>query len=117
LNLKDSGNGRSFFILIHNLAKNQQMRTIGFILLLAVIVALITVPGKSKFENYLIKKGKDTGKCLDSNSVRHYSNKLFSLDYVDYCEVVHIQNSPTNIGLAKKHTDTYLGLFGMFFKI
>ena len=91
------------------------MRTLGVILLIAIIVALLTVPGQNKFNNYLAKKGKDSSKCMDSTSVRHYSYKVFSIDYVDYC-VPFNDSEPTSVGL-KTHTDKYLGLFGLFFKL
>jgi hypothetical protein len=95
------------------------MKSFSFFLLLVFIAALITEPGHEKFNKYLAKNGKNTGTCL--GGTRHQSYKVFSLDYVDYCEVISINSSNsinTNIGINKKiKTDKYLGLFGTFWKL
>ena len=94
------------------------MKTIGVILLLAAIVAFFTIPSQNKFNNYLAKKGKDVGKCSSLANPRHYSYKIFSLDYVDYCvPVANAYGETIAGGGLKAHTDKYLGIFGMFFKL
>lgn len=95
------------------------MRSFSIFLLLIIIAALITAPGHQQFNKYLAKKEKNIGTCL--GGTRHQSYKVFSFDYVDYCEVVTINSSNSlnsNIGINKKvRTDKYLGLFGMFWKL
>ena len=94
------------------------MKTIGAILLIAAIIGLFTVPSKEKFNNYLAKKGKDAGMCSPLMNPRHYSYKVFSVDYVDYCTPVKNAYGETIAGGGiKGRTDRYLGIFGMFFKI
>ena len=93
------------------------MKSLFILLLILAIAALITVPGHEKFNKYLTKKEKDIGKCLDGT--RHYSYKLFSIDYVDYCEatITTGQTEKPVPGLSKTRTDKYLGLFGTFWKL
>ena len=91
------------------------MKSFSFFLLLVFVAALITEPSHEKFNKYLAKNGKNTGTCL--GGTRHQSYKVFSLDYVDYCETISI-NSNNSIGINKKlKTDKYLGLFGTFWKL
>jgi len=83
------------------------MKSIIIILLIACIAALITIPSHEKFNKYLDKKKKNVGTCL--GGTRHDSFKIFSLDYVDYCET-----GTTN---KKVRTDKYIGVFGNFWKL
>lgn len=77
------------------------------VLALIVLIAWLTAPGQSQFGKYLVKKDKDEKKCQDG--LRHYSYKLFSIGYVDYCEAA--------VSSYKTRTDKYLGLFGTFWKL
>ena len=83
------------------------MKSIVIILLIACIAALITIPSHEKFNKYLDKKKKNIGTCL--GGTRYESFRVFSLDYVDYCEPDRINK--------KIRTDKYLGLFGTFWKL
>jgi hypothetical protein len=77
------------------------------ILILILAIAWFTLPTEGKFGKYLTKKEKDKDKCQDG--LRHYSYKLFTIDYVDYCEGA--------LSAHKTRTDKYLGLFGTFWKL
>ncbi len=90
------------------------MKTLIIILLIAAIIGLFTVPSQKKFNNYLVKKGKDIGKCIGPTGIRHYSYKVFSIDYVDYCvSAVSNSNGIITPTLLPAHTDKYLGIFGI----
>jgi hypothetical protein len=78
------------------------MRLLSILLLVIFIIALITEPTHRKFNSYLAKKGKNAGTCL--GGTRHVSYKIFSIDYVTYC----------NNG--KRDTVRYVGVFGNFLK-
>ncbi len=83
------------------------MKSIVIILLIACIAAIITIPSHEKFNKFLDKKKKNIGTCL--GGTRHESFKIFSLDYVDYCEPDRINK--------KIKTDKYIGMFGNFWKL
>jgi hypothetical protein len=90
------------------------MKSFIIFLLIVFIAALITVPGHEQFNKYLAKKKKNIDTCL--GGTRHNSYKVFTIDYVDYCEpFTGRQLEP----LIRKptHTDKYLGLFGSFWKL
>jgi len=98
------------------------MKWIGYLLLLALLVAFVTVPSQTKFEKFVSKKVSATA-CKPQ--ITHQSYKIFSLDYVSECtsvrQIKNLQTGEyvnTNIGLpvygAKKK---YLGLFGRFWKL
>jgi hypothetical protein len=98
------------------------MKWVGYLLLLAILIAALTVPSQSKFEKFVNDKVNSTA-CKPS--ISHYSYKIFSLDYVSECTSVRkIQNLQTgefvntNIGLPVYGTrKKYLGLFGRFWKL
>jgi hypothetical protein len=83
------------------------MKSFTIFLLVVFIAALLTAPGHEQFNKYLAKKGRNAGTCL--GGTQHESFKVYSFDYVDYCDSV--------TGLKKIRTDKYLGLFGMFWKL
>jgi hypothetical protein len=93
------------------------MRTLLVILIIAAIVGFFTVPSLQKFNDYLAKKGKDTGKCTSIGNPSHHSYKVFSIDYVDYCGPVANSSGEQIQGMQKTRTDKYLGIFGMFIKL
>jgi hypothetical protein len=93
------------------------MKSLLVILILAAVVGFFTVPSQQKFNNYLTKKGKDTGKCTSIGNPSHRSYKIFSIDYVDYCGPVANKYGELIPNMQKTHTDKYLGIFGMFIKI
>ena len=60
------------------------MKLIPAFLLIIFIVALVMEPGHKQFNQYLGKKGRNVGTCL--GGTRHHSYKVFTIDYVDYCD-------------------------------
>ena len=91
------------------------MKSFTIFLLIAFIAALITAPGHEQFNKYLAKKGRNAGTCL--GGTRHHTYKVYSLDYVDYCDPLITEGNVTINGLKKTRTDKYLGLFGTFWKL
>ena len=105
---------------------------LGTILIILLIIAAITVPGDQKFSNFINKdKGGDTMNCkpiIGKSSQVKLLVKILSINTVSYCEV---NKAPFRIndkknGEAKTlnyiipkitSTETYLGLFGRFWKI
>ncbi len=77
------------------------------ILVLICLAAWLTVPNQKSFDKYLVKKGRKQNEC--EGGMRNYSYKLFTINYVDYCEA--------GTTTKKTGTDKYLGLFGTFFKL
>jgi hypothetical protein len=92
------------------------MKTL-IILLIVLLIAVLTAPGSQKFNDYLVKKEKNTGICTVPNSVRHNSYKFFSVDYVDYCDSANTSKIINALSLNKTRTDRYIGLFGTFWKL
>jgi hypothetical protein len=103
---------------------------IGLILVILAIVASITSPGDKKFTEFINKdKGGDTMSCkpviTKSTDVKLFV-KLASIKYVSYCEsgtplVItgkEGEKIPTQYSIPKiTHSETYLGLFGRFWKL
>lgn len=93
------------------------MRFLLVLIVIAAIIGFFTVPSAEKFDNYLVKKGKDTGVCTTANSKRYTSYKVFCIEYVDYCDPASDNKILKALDLTKTHTDKYIGIFGMFFKL
>lgn len=112
------------------------------ILIIAVVIAALTVPGDKKFTDFINRnKGGDTMTCKPvigkNTAAKAFSVKLFSFHSVSYCEAspetdirpfirrkttVSVDSSQT--ASAKKFpllkitlTENYLGLFGKFWKL
>jgi hypothetical protein len=112
------------------------------ILLIAAVAAALTVPGDEKFVQFIGKdKGGDTMSCkpvIEKTTPVKVIVKIFSLHRVSYCEVnkspagtvpVRIAGTGSGDSTAAKITrlklavpkitlsETYLGLFGRFWKL
>lgn len=103
---------------------------LGTILIILLIIAAITAPGDQKFSNFINKdKGGDTMSCkpiIGKTTEIKLLIKVASIKYVSYCE----PGSPLQLTdkTGNKRTlnytipkitssETYLGLFGRFWKI
>jgi hypothetical protein len=103
---------------------------LGVILVILIIIAAITSPGDQKFADFINKdKGGDTMSCkpiIGKTTEIKLFLKLASIKYVSYCE----SGSPLSLTdkTGNKRTlnytipkitrsETYLGLFGRFWKI
>ncbi len=112
------------------------------ILIIAAIIAAFTAPGDKQFADFISKdKGGDTMACKPVVGKTSYAKvltvKLFSFHYVNYCELKKTPGGKSGIGLAPKQegsdsvavaigkisipkvtrSETYLGLFGRFWKL
>lgn len=103
---------------------------LGTILIILLIIAAITAPGDKKFENFIAKdKGGDTMSCkpiIGKQTQIKVLIKIATIQTVSYCESrtplnIRDQNGElktTNLSIPKiTHSETYLGLFGKFWKI
>jgi hypothetical protein len=103
---------------------------LGTILIILLIIAAITAPGDQKFSNFINKdKGGDTMSCkpiIGKTTEIKLLIRVASIKYVSYCE----PGSPLQLTdkTGNKRTlnytipkitssETYLGLFGRFWKI
>lgn len=103
---------------------------LGTILIILLIIAAITAPGDQKFSNFINNdKGGDTMSCkpiIGKTTEIKLLIKVASIKYVSYCE----PGSPLQLTdkTGNKRTlnytipkitssETYLGLFGRFWKI
>ena len=103
---------------------------LGVILIVLAIIASFTSPNDKKFTEFINKdKGGDTMRCkpiiYKSTDIKLLV-KLASIKYVSYCESLTplVMNDKTgnkittNYSIPKiTHTETYLGLFGRFWKL
>jgi hypothetical protein len=97
---------------------------LGTILVILLIIAAITAPGEQKFTNYINKdKGGDTMSCkpIIGKSTRiKLLATICTVETVSFCEeqkqTIKIGNN-SYIVPKITHTETYLGLFGRFWKI
>ena len=103
---------------------------LGTILVILLIIAAFTAPGEQKFENFIAKdKGGDTMSCkpiINKTTEIKALIKVASIHYVSYCESkqplnIRGQNGElikTKYTLPKvTHSESYLGLFGKFWKL
>lgn len=103
---------------------------LGTIFIILLVIAAITAPGDQKFSNFITKdKGGDTMSCkpiIGKSTEIKLLVKLASIKNVSYCE----SGSPLRLTDKKGDTrtlnytipkitrsETYLGLFGRFWKI
>lgn len=112
------------------------------ILIIAVIIAAFTAPSDNKFADFISKdKGGDTMACKPIIGKTSYAKilffKLFSFHNVSYCEIKKTPGGKLGIRLAPKNegsdsvavalgkitipkvvrSESYLGLFGRFWKL
>ena len=102
------------------------LKWIGYILLAAVVVALITAPSEKKFSKF-VYNNMDTTACkpyVSHHPYKFFFVSLFSLSYAKECtEVRHLKNLQAGntiggIGIpVYKEPVKYLGLFGKFWKL
>ena len=103
---------------------------LGVILIVLLIIASITSPGDKKFTDFVNKdKGGDTMSCkpiIGKTTEIKLLVKLASIKYVSYCETGSPLLLTDKTGIKRKtnysipkitHNETYLGLFGRFWKI
>ena len=103
---------------------------LGVILLILLIIASITYPGDNKFTEFIYKdKGGDTMSCkpiIGKTTEIKFLVKLASVKYVSYCESGSPFQLTDKSGIKRTlnytipkitHSETYLGLFGRFWKL
>src|SRR4026207_153181 len=102
---------------------------LGTILILLLIAAAITAPGEHKFSNFINSdKGGDTMNCkpvLGKVTQIKVLAKIATIQTVSFCESNSYRlpttdkvTNPGKIIIPKiVRTETYLGLFGKFWKI
>jgi len=103
---------------------------LGTILIILLIIAAITAPGDQKFSDFINKeKGGDTMSCrpiIAKSTEIKLLIRIASIKYVNYC----VPGSPMELAgkTGNKRTltytipkitskETYLGLFGFFWKL
>jgi len=106
---------------------------LGTILIILLIIAAITSPGDKDFENFIAKdKGGDTMSCkpiIGKTTKIKLLMQLASVHTVNYCEKnvaalkkfkLRITGDSTGLKLSVPkitNSETYLGLFGRFWKL
>lgn len=106
---------------------------LGTILIILMIIAAITAPGEKKFAGFIAKdKGGDTMSCkpiIGKTTEVKVLVKICSIHSVSYCELnkaslngfkLKIKGDSTGISLSVPkilRSETYLGLFGRFWKL
>ena len=103
---------------------------LGVILVILIFIAAITSPGDAKFTDFINKdKGGDTMSCkpiIGKTTEIKLLVKLASIKYVSYCESGSPLSLTDKTGNKRKlnyivpritGSETYLGLFGRFWKI
>jgi len=100
------------------------------IVIILLIIAAFTAPRDKKFENFIAKdKGGDTMSCkpiIGKQTQIKVLAKIATIQTVSYCDSkvplnIKVENGEiktTNLSIPKiTHRETYLGLFGKFWKI
>lgn len=103
---------------------------LGFILVILIIIAAFTSPGDQKFTDFINKdKGGDTMSCkpiIGKTTEIKLLVKLASIKNVSYCESGSALRLKGKTGGTRglsytipkiTRSETYLGLFGRFWKI
>ena len=98
----------------------------GYILLLALIIAMITSPSEEKFTKFAYSKA-DSSACKPFVDYRSYKIMVgfFGIGHIQKCKKTTSIYDPktgqtlkNNIALpVYGETETYLGLFGIFWKL
>ena len=115
------------------LSENNSMKFFswfGVFLVILLIIAAITSPGDQKFTDFINKeKGGDTMTCkpiISKTTEIKLLVKLASIKYVSYCEPGPPLRSTGKTAKSRtlnyttqkiKRSETYLGLFGRFWKL
>jgi len=92
---------------------------LGVILIVLLIIAAFTSPGNQKFTDFINRdKGGDTMRCkpiIGKTTEIKLLVRVASIKYVSYCE----PRSPLtpNYIIPITRSETYLGLFGRFWKL
>lgn len=102
------------------------MKWIGYLLVIAIIIALITSPSEKKFRKF-INNEMDTSVCQPSVQHKTYglfSLHLFSIDVARECKDMRVLSTSHQNNLINKAAIpvygkevVYLGLFGKFWKL
>ena len=110
------------------------------ILIILLVIAAITYPGEQKFSNFINKnKGADTMSCkpiIGKTTQVKLLVKILSIYTVNYCDINKSSPAGVSVRMGKRTrggdtskpalklsvpivtgTETYLGLFGRFWKI
>jgi len=103
---------------------------LGFILIVLAIIAAITSPSDTKFAEFISKdEGGDTMSCkpiIGKTTEIKLFVKLASIKYASFCEsqtplIINDKTGrkiTTNYSVPKiTRSETYLGLFGRFWKL
>jgi hypothetical protein len=97
---------------------------LGLILVILLIIASITAPGDKKFTDFINKdKGGDTMSCKPMIGKSNRIKVLVTICLIETVSFCNEQKQTIKIGnnsyIAPKitRTETYLGLFGRFWKI
>ena len=103
---------------------------LGTILIILLVIAAITDPGDQKFSEFINKeKGSDTMSCkpiINKSTEIKLLVRVASIKYVSYCEPgsplqltdKNGNKKALNLTIPKvTSNETYLGLFGRFWKL
>ncbi len=103
---------------------------LGTILIILLVIAAITAPGDQKFTEFINKdKGGDTMSCkpiIGKGTEIKFLVRIASVKYVNYCETGSPLQLTDKTGNKRAlnytipkitSSETYLGLFGRFWKI
>jgi len=103
---------------------------LGTILIILLIIAAITAPGDQKFTNFINNdKGGDTMSCkpiIGKTTEIKLLIRVASIKYVSYCETGGPLRMTDKTGKTRTlnyiipkitQSETYLGLFGRFWKL
>jgi hypothetical protein len=103
---------------------------LGTILIILLVIAAITAPGDKKFSEFINKdKGGDTMSCkpiINKSTEIKLLIRVASIKYISYCEKGSALQLTDETGNKKTlnytipkitSSETYLGLFGRFWKI
>jgi hypothetical protein len=103
---------------------------LGTILIILLVIAAITAPGDQKFTEFINKdKGADTMSCkpiINKSTEIKLLVRVASIKYVSYCEPGAPLQLADKAGNKKAlnytipkitSSETYLGLFGHFWKL
>jgi hypothetical protein len=103
---------------------------LGIILVILLIVAAITAPRDQKFTDFINKdKGGDTMSCkpiMGKSTEIKFLARIASVKYVSFCEngePLRLKDKTGGIRTLNytipkiTHSETYLGLFGRFWKL
>ena len=116
--------------LSRNITKMKFFSWLGTILIILLIIAAITAPGDQKFTDFINKdKGGDTMSCkpiIGKSTEIKLLARIASVKYVSFCETGDPLRLKDKTGQTRTlsyiipkitRSETYLGLFGRFWKL